>query len=729
MKTNHTLNFLLGTAALTVLAKADYPGVVNTDNPLAYYRFEEAAGATTLVDSSGNGLDIDYSAPIGTTEIGVPGGLGLGVLFNADGSLLTPLLLDPSVGDFTIEAVIRADEPGAAGTVVIANQDGAGGIGRSNLVVNGNRAITTFSGGQTTAANESASEGRFDHIILTYDQSAGALGETTFRFWVNGEERGMGTAVAEGADGSWVIGSHKSQASQFFSGVIDEVSIYDKRLDDPNGDGDNSDSRVSAHYKEYLTDTDTVVSFESDVPYLDGGQSATLSWKVSPVLTALTIDDGTGPVDVLADTVDCFGTMTVSPTVTTTYTISGEGPLGTESIELTVVVDEPAVVDSFTSNFDEIPAGGQITLSWEVSNGTSVSIDNGVGPVDNLSGSATATITGPTTFTLTATNSQGDVTAQVTIDIIALEHPNLITHWKVGEAEGEAAGSALISEAGPAFAGTFVGNPTFDTSDPAPVPGGSTASIVFDGEGSWIDVLGYNGIGGSDARTVAFWFKGPATQTMNNATLVSWGTGATGQRFDTRVNNNSSGIIRTEVSGSGSNGTAVIADDTWHHCAVVFDPTEGTTIGTVKFYIDGVLDTLSVVGGTELNTSLANPLRIGASRALPNRSLTGKMDDIRIYNAALAEDEILALYEFQGPEIIEVTDLEVLGDGSVQLTWSASPGEYALEYSFDLEDGNWIELSDSEVIEDGETEGSSVDSSIAPNAANTKVFYRFLKID
>lgn len=195
------------------------------------------------------------------------------------------------------------------------------------------------------------------------------------------------------------------------------------------------------------------------------------------------------------------------------------------------------------------------------------------------------------------------------------------------------------------------------------------------------------------------------------------------------MNANSSGIIRTEVAGSGSNGSAIIADDTWHHCAVVFDPTVGTTIGTVKFYIDGVLDTLSVTGGTEVNTSLANPVRIGASRAIANRSLTGKLDDIRIYNAALDEDEIVALFEVQGPEIIAVTEVEVLGDGSVQLTWSASPGEYALQYSFDLTEGNWIELSDSELIEAGETEGSSVDSSIAPNVGNTKVFYRFMKLD
>ena len=130
---------ILSTISLlaTSVSWADYPGVVTADGPLAYYRFEEAVGATTLVDSSGNGLDIDYSAPIGTTQIGEPGAIGLAALFNADGSLLTPLVLDPSLGDFSMEAIIRADSPGAAGTVVLANQDGTAGPGRSRPTLAG----------------------------------------------------------------------------------------------------------------------------------------------------------------------------------------------------------------------------------------------------------------------------------------------------------------------------------------------------------------------------------------------------------------------------------------------------------------------------------------------------------------------------------------------------------------------------------------------------------------
>lgn len=722
MNTHSILSKTLSALLVASSAYADYPAVVVAADPLAYYRFEEAPGATTLADSSGNGLDIDYSAGAGTTELGVNGAVGQGVLFNGDGSILTPLLLDPSVGDFSIEAVVQAGTSELEG-VILANQDGTAGPGRSNLVVNVARQYTSFSGGVTTNSGVSAMEGAFDHIILTYDQSAVANGvDPTFRFYVNGVAAGTGMSVAEAANGNWVIGSNKNLTTQLFAGIIDEIAVYGKRLDDPDGDGDTADSLTDAHFKEFIADSETLVTFEGSVPYLNSGQSADLSWFVSPVLTSLTLDDGTGPIDVLGQTTGGLGGTTVSPVSTTTYTLEGTGPLGTESFEFTIVVDEPAVIEDFSSSAASVVSGGNVVLSWEVTNGSSVEINNGVGVVNVLGGSTSVTVTEPTTFTLTATNSQGPVTSEVFVDVVAGD-PGLIAHWKVGETPGELAGTTLISENGPNFNGTFVGTPTFDTEDTAPVPGGSTASLSFDGAGSWVEVTNFTGIGGNAARTVAFWFKG-GQQTNINANLVGWGTGGTTNRFDTRINTAGVGQIRTEVAGSGSNGTTPIVDNVWHHCAVVVDPTIGTTVGDVRFYIDGVLDPLTVSGGTEINTTTTNPVLIGSSPGIAGRALTGKMDDIRIYNRALSGEEIAELIT-QIATPLQVTAISRLENGSVQLSWSGAPGDYFFEYSFDLLEGNWIELSDSETIDEGETTATSVDNIVAPVASNRKVFYRF----
>ena len=233
------------------VALADYPGVVLADAPLAYYRFEEAAGATTLADSSGNGLHATGFGAIGSTTLGEPGTIGSAVLFNGDGSVLTPLTLDPSSGDFTIEALVNPTHLNNE-AVFISNQNGTG-LGRSNFIVQINTgAFRSFIGGRGSHSTGLAEVDTWYHAMLTYDQSAAGGADPTIRFYVNGQLEDTSTAVAESANGGWVIGSHKSQASQFYPGLLDEVAFYDKRLDDPNGDGDTSDSRVTAHYNAYL---------------------------------------------------------------------------------------------------------------------------------------------------------------------------------------------------------------------------------------------------------------------------------------------------------------------------------------------------------------------------------------------------------------------------------------------------------------------------------------------
>jgi hypothetical protein len=719
-------------ATLTTLligptALADYPATVLASEPLAYYRFEETPGATILIDSSGNGLDIDNSFPAGTTVLGSDGAVGSAVTFNGDGYFISPLNLDTSIGDFTIEAIMKRTA-GAPEGVLVANQDGNLGPGRSNLLVNGGGFITTFSGGATTNSGVINSGEAFDHVILTFDQSAVVEGmDPTFRFFINGVEAGTGTAIPEAANGSWVIGANKVLTTQFFNGVVDDVAIYGSRLDDPDGDGDSSDSKIGEHYKGFLSDSITVESFGSSVAYLDSGQSVELNWLVSPELRSLTLDNGTGPIDVLAQTIGGEGSIMVSPTATTTYTLIGIGSLGSESLEVEITVDEAAVINAFVSSVAEASPGSNITLFWDVTNGSNVTIDNGIGGVDAVSGSVTVPVNEETKFALTATNSQGAVTKSVTITLADASVP--VAHWRVGEAVGEKNGSVLIGEGGSLFDGLFVGTPSFDVNDPAPVPGGSTASIAFDGAGSWIDVSGYDGVGGDSARTLAFWFKGDLVQPNLNATLVSWGTGATGARFDTRINTAGVNQLRTEVAGSGSNATTPIVTGEWHHCAVVFDPILGTTIGDALFYVDGNLEALTASGGTTVNTNASNGVRIGNARVFQGRAVAGKMDDIRIYDRALSEAEILSLITPGSGQKLKITAIRQLENGNVEVDWAGAPGDYFFEYSFDLAPDSWLEISDSELILQGETTSTSVDDFIAPSAENRKVFYRLRPVD
>ena len=79
-------------------------------------------------------------------------------------------------------------------------------------------------------------------------------------------------------------------------------------------------------------------------------------------------------------------------------------------------------ITSFTASPSSLPdAGGSVTLAWNVSGATALSIDNGVGSVTPLtSGTVTPTVTATTPFTLSATNGNGISVATASVCVAGL---------------------------------------------------------------------------------------------------------------------------------------------------------------------------------------------------------------------------------------------------------------------------------------------------------------------
>jgi hypothetical protein len=157
------------------------------------------------------------------------------------------------------------------------------------------------------------------------------------------------------------------------------------------------------------------ISFSASPDDIATGQNSTLVWDTTNA-TSVTIDNGLGSQPL-------SGSVTVHPTLTTTYTLTATGPGGTSTSQATVnVTDRPIIV--FLGNPTHIDAGSPATLSWSVSNSVSVSIDNGVGPVQ-ASGSIAVFPTTRTTYTMTAVGRAGTSVAQVTIDVV--EVPRILS--------------------------------------------------------------------------------------------------------------------------------------------------------------------------------------------------------------------------------------------------------------------------------------------------------------
>ena len=81
------------------------------------------------------------------------------------------------------------------------------------------------------------------------------------------------------------------------------------------------------------------------------------------------------------------------------------------------------VIESFIAAPSMIAGGESSTLMWQISDTESAEIDAGVGGINTTMGSVSVSPTGTTSYTLTATNGGGSVSAQVTIgvDVVLLD--------------------------------------------------------------------------------------------------------------------------------------------------------------------------------------------------------------------------------------------------------------------------------------------------------------------
>jgi len=141
-----------------------------------------------------------------------------------------------------------------------------------------------------------------------------------------------------------------------------------------------------------------------------GGQT-TLSWTTSGA-TTVTISPNVGSVTP-------NGSTSVSPTQTTTYTLTASSADGhSVSAPVTITVSGAAVpqIVTFVATPQNISPGQSTKICWQVTGATSISI-NGVGSNLNANDCATVTPSTTTTYTLTATNATGQIQGNVTVNV------------------------------------------------------------------------------------------------------------------------------------------------------------------------------------------------------------------------------------------------------------------------------------------------------------------------
>ncbi len=177
------------------------------------------------------------------------------------------------------------------------------------------------------------------------------------------------------------------------------------------------------------------VEFTAEPEKVNAGESSTLSWSVvyeeGATDITMAIEPGLGDVDLI-------GSSSVMPVETTEYTLTTtamiKDALKTTTELLTVtVIPAPPLPEILDFGFyqGDTRAGEPVALHWSVAGADNISI---LPSDDVLSADDTEIMVSPmtqTTYTLTASNAHGQVTAEVVVDVTFTDL-NTSTIWSEG---------------------------------------------------------------------------------------------------------------------------------------------------------------------------------------------------------------------------------------------------------------------------------------------------------
>ena len=281
---------------------------------------------------------------------------GTAAEFNGSSSTITvpfDTALNPE--SFTLSMWVNADSTGGFASAVTSRDDVSGPITHGYVVYNnsaGNWDFWTGDGdaGWDTTPGPAVNVGSWTHLAISYDDTT-----DTKTLFVNGAVANTDTTPQSGPTQYAQNGTRESEdlhigsgadsgTSFYFDGLIDDVALWDEPL-------------TLAEIQDVMNNgvpggPPVVTSFTANPPFIDSGQTVTLSWQTNNA-TGASIAPGVGDVP-------ASGSITVSPTESTTYTLTatGESPPAAAA-QVTVGVD----VESLPPTINEFVADNETGLT------------------------------------------------------------------------------------------------------------------------------------------------------------------------------------------------------------------------------------------------------------------------------------------------------------------------------------------------------------------------------
>jgi hypothetical protein len=204
----------------------------------------------------------------------------------------------------------------------------------------------------------------------------------------------------------------------------------------------------------------------------------------------------------------------------------------------------------------------------------------------------------------------------------------LVGYWSFDEGSG----STAYDYSGNGNDGTLVNGPTWESFSCA-----SGECLDFDGVDDAVNVGSSGRLDLTNGLTVLAWvrFDNVADITRVGNIIGNYGInphfnfeGYTWGRIRFYWNEGETNLYSTKDLRGG-----------WHHAVAVRDKISDT----ITLYIDGIFEAQASAG---TNKDILWPLRVGNDfRGAPGIPFNGLIDDIRVYNRALSQEEVKVVYE------------------------------------------------------------------------------------
>lgn len=172
--------------------------------------------------------------------------------------------------------------------------------------------------------------------------------------------------------------------------------------------------------------------------------------------------------------------------------------------------------------------------------------------------------------------------------------------------------------------------------------GNSNKAYTFDGVNDFID-CGIFSIVGKSSRSINFWYKENAPAPVAGYAAVSWGPPTQGDRFDVGFNYKKPGCS-VGAANSAITYNFISSQNNWNNYTIVLPNLSNPTVKDILVFQNGVLlqqtsENYNILTG--INTASGYPLFFGKNSTLSAPGfINGDLDDIRIYNRALTQEEI-----------------------------------------------------------------------------------------